>query len=64
MEAHSLNPSILEVVAGALDAQGQSHLHTKLEDSLGYLRPCLKATTNYFSVLESDMWGWGRGSVG
>jgi hypothetical protein len=41
---HTCNPRPRDTEAGELGVEGQPWLHSELEVSLGYLRPCHKTT--------------------
>lgn len=56
---HAYNPSTWEAEAGALGVPGQSLLHSKFEDSLGYMKPQLKTPIQKYcfpDFLSSDLY--------
>jgi hypothetical protein len=46
VELHTYNSSTQEVDIAGSGIKDQPDLNVKFETSLGYMRPCLKATTN------------------
>lgn len=46
LELYAYNPSTQEVDIAGSGIEDQPDLNVKFETSLGYMRPCLKATTN------------------
>lgn len=60
---HSCNPSPGDVEAGALEIKGHLQLHnaSKLEDSLGSMKPCLKEILLRLPVPQGAMQGAGGG---